>query len=285
LESSKDDEADVEKPTNLNKSKDSNTIVITSYHQNYLNHSKENQYLVATPTLAETQAPKNIIVQRKSGKFEKFEKSNDQITVVYNPKQTELTRHNIKINPIVPSKGQRFNCEKCPGIEFTKNDELIQHIISNHCKKITSSSETSVQSLKRKSDGSIIIKGFRAVGSPENPGVPVLFGGHNLPPSVEIGLTDLPKSGGAMAPLAPPGATGLNGEKIMVQGVHMQTPKSSARTPEQTNIQESQKRERRRNSRYNSAEFESYQTSDEKELENSKSSDTKRRRSAFKFEQ
>ena len=192
MESSKDDEADVEKPTNLNKSKDSNTIVITSYHQNYLNHSKENQYLVATPTLAETQAPKNIIVQRKSGKFEK---SNDQITVVYNPKQTELTRHNIKINPIVPSKGQRFNCEKCPGIEFTKNDELIQHIISNHCKKITSSSETSVQSLKRKSDGSIIIKGFRAVGSPENPGVPVLFGGHNLPPSVEIGLTDLPKTG------------------------------------------------------------------------------------------
>ena len=29
----------------------------------------------------------------------------------------------------------------------------------------------------------------------ENPGVPVLFGGHNLPPLVEIGLTDLPKSG------------------------------------------------------------------------------------------
>ena len=46
-----------------------------------------------------------------------------------------------------------------------------------------------------------------------------------------------------------------------------------------------QKRERRRNSRYNSAEFESYQTSDEKELENSESSDTKKRRSASKFEQ
>ena len=30
----------------------------------------------------------------------------------------------------------------------------------------------------------------------ENPGVPVLFGGHNLPPLVEIGLPDLPKSGG-----------------------------------------------------------------------------------------
>ena len=31
--------------------------------------------------------------------------------------------------------------------------------------------------------------------------MPVLLGGHNLPPAplVEIGLTDLPKSGGAMA--------------------------------------------------------------------------------------
>ena len=35
----------------------------------------------------------------------------------------------------------------------------------------------------------------RAVWKSENPGVPVLFGGHNLPPSPpldEIGLTDLP---------------------------------------------------------------------------------------------
>ena len=46
----------------------------------------------------------------------------------------------------------------------------------------------------------------RIVGRSENPGVPVLFGGHNLPPLVEIGLNDLPKSGGAMAP---PGTTGL----------------------------------------------------------------------------
>ena len=44
----------------------------------------------------------------------------------------------------------------------------------------------------------------RAVARSENPGVPVLFGGHNLLPLVEIGLTDLPKSGGA-----PPGTTGL----------------------------------------------------------------------------
>ena len=39
--------------------------------------------------------------------------------------------------------------------------------------------------------------------------MPVLFGGHNQPPLVEIGLTDLPKSGVAMAPPAPPGTTGL----------------------------------------------------------------------------
>ena len=39
--------------------------------------------------------------------------------------------------------------------------------------------------------------------------MPVLFDGHNLPPLVEIGLTDLPKSGGTMAPPALPGTTGL----------------------------------------------------------------------------
>ena len=39
----------------------------------------------------------------------------------------------------------------------------------------------------------------RALGKAENLGVPVLFGGHNLSPLVEIGLYDLPKSGGAMA--------------------------------------------------------------------------------------
>ena len=36
--------------------------------------------------------------------------------------------------------------------------------------------------------------------------MPVLFG---EPPLVEIGLTDLPKSGGTMAPTAPPGTTPL----------------------------------------------------------------------------
>ena len=43
----------------------------------------------------------------------------------------------------------------------------------------------------------------------ENPWVPGLFGGHNLSPLVEKGLTNLPKSGDAMAPPAPPGTTGL----------------------------------------------------------------------------
>ena len=32
---------------------------------------------------------------------------------------------------------------------------------------------------------------IRAVGRSENPEVPVLFGGHNLLPLIEIGLTDL----------------------------------------------------------------------------------------------
>ena len=44
----------------------------------------------------------------------------------------------------------------------------------------------------------------RAVGRSENPGVPVLFGGNNVPPLAEIGLTGLSKSGGAMAPPGTP---------------------------------------------------------------------------------
>ena len=53
---------------------------------------------------------------------------------------------------------------------------------------------------------------FRAVARSENPGGGghVVLGGDNVPPLVEIGLTDLPKSGGgAQAPPAPPLATGL----------------------------------------------------------------------------
>ena len=50
---------------------------------------------------------------------------------------------------------------------------------------------------------------FRAVGRSENLGVPVLFGGHNMPPLVEIGLADLPKLA-PPAPPAPPATTGLH---------------------------------------------------------------------------
>ena len=56
----------------------------------------------------------------------------------------------------------------------------------------------------------------RAVGRSENPWVPVLFGGHNLPPLVEIVLTDLPKSGDAMAP---PGTTPLISTQRVVGGL------------------------------------------------------------------
>ena len=51
---------------------------------------------------------------------------------------------------------------------------------------------------------------IRAVARSENPGGGhVVLGGDNVPPLVEIGLADLPKSGGARDPPAPPLATGL----------------------------------------------------------------------------
>ena len=56
----------------------------------------------------------------------------------------------------------------------------------------------------------------RAVGKSENPGGPVLFGGHNLPTLIEIGLTDLLKSGDAMAP---PGTTPLISTQRVVGGL------------------------------------------------------------------
>ena len=43
----------------------------------------------------------------------------------------------------------------------------------------------------------------RAVARSENLGGHVILGGNNVPPLVEIGLTDLPKGGGARAPPAP----------------------------------------------------------------------------------
>ena len=47
----------------------------------------------------------------------------------------------------------------------------------------------------------------RAVARSENPEGHVILGGDNVPPLVEIGLTDLPKSGGGTAP--PPGPSHL----------------------------------------------------------------------------
>ena len=49
----------------------------------------------------------------------------------------------------------------------------------------------------------------RAVARSENPGGLVVLGGDNVSPLVEIGLTDLPKTGGAMAPPALLIPTGL----------------------------------------------------------------------------
>ena len=49
----------------------------------------------------------------------------------------------------------------------------------------------------------------RAVGRSEDLGVQASFGGNNLYPLVEIGLTDLPESWGAMAPSESLGTTGL----------------------------------------------------------------------------
>ena len=52
---------------------------------------------------------------------------------------------------------------------------------------------------------------YRAVARSENPGGHIVLGGDNVPPPlVEIGLTDLTKSGGARAPPASPLVTGLN---------------------------------------------------------------------------
>ena len=43
----------------------------------------------------------------------------------------------------------------------------------------------------------VSIAKHRAVGRSENSGVPEVMWGHNLPPPVEIGLTDVPKIGGS----------------------------------------------------------------------------------------
>ena len=53
-----------------------------------------------------------------------------------------------------------------------------------------------------------IYKSCRAVARSENPGGLVVLGGDNVSPLVEIGLTDLPKTGGAIAPPSPPTGDG-----------------------------------------------------------------------------
>ena len=57
----------------------------------------------------------------------------------------------------------------------------------------------------------ICILSCRHVSRSENLGGRVVLGGDNVPPPlVEIGLPDLPKTGGAKAPPAPPLATALH---------------------------------------------------------------------------
>ena len=58
--------------------------------------------------------------------------------------------------------------------------------------------------------GFVIIKGFDKIYRLVS--TLVLFGWHNMPPLVEIGLTDLSKYGGAVA-MVPPAPTGLNSMK------------------------------------------------------------------------
>ena len=51
---------------------------------------------------------------------------------------------------------------------------------------------------------------IRAVARSENPGGLVVIGGDNVPPLMEIGLTDLPKTGELKPHPAPPLATALH---------------------------------------------------------------------------
>ena len=60
------------------------------------------------------------------------------------------------------------------------------------------------------------------VGKSKNLGVQVLYGGHNMPPLVEIGLIDLPKSGRVMASPSPSGTTGLEVSETFTFNVFFQ---------------------------------------------------------------
>ena len=89
--------------------------------------------------------------------------------------------------------------------QFKNNDQKCKELVLKH--KLPDNIQVSMTAVD-KSKGNLN-NVSRAVGRSENPGVRVLFGGHNLPPLVGIGLTDLQKSGGVMAPPAPPALTGL----------------------------------------------------------------------------
>ena len=66
------------------------------------------------------------------------------------------------------------------------------------------------------SEGALLLAPRRHATRFKNPGGHIVLGGDNVPPLVEIGLTDLPKSGGARAPPAPPLATGLGSQLLLV---------------------------------------------------------------------
>ena len=91
-----------------------------------------------------------------------------------------------------------------------KRDTTFSFFMQNLCIFSNKNCQRPFVFIQKKPTACCCINSVRAVGRSENTGVPVLFGGLNLPPLVEVGLTDLPKSGGAMAPPATPGATPLS---------------------------------------------------------------------------
>ena len=71
---------------------------------------------------------------------------------------------------------------------------------------VSTTQRSVIQFMNKPSDWKRSIKQemlYRAVARSENPGGHVVLGGDNVPPLVEIGLADLPKSGGARAPGPP----------------------------------------------------------------------------------
>jgi hypothetical protein len=111
-------------------------------------------------------------------------------------------------NPIISIQCGHQAHKHCLPNNFLENKEKNCPKCRNKKKKTFSEPRTNKQ-LAHYSNDSPMVRykkrvEVRAIGRSENPGVPVLHGGHNLPPFVEIGLTDLPKTGSA-----PLGTTGL----------------------------------------------------------------------------